>query len=65
MPIGPGKYNDLTTEVRKKTHAAAALVMVFNGDKGTGFSLQAPPELEALLPGILRRMADDIEAGYD
>lgn len=61
MPLGPGKYDALATEVRDKAHAEAVLLIVFNGDKGSGFSCQTPPEMLAKLPAILRSTARQIE----
>ena len=40
MPIGPGKYDDLCTLVRKKAKAQAAIVIIVGGEKGEGFSCQ-------------------------
>ena len=37
---GPGKYDYLCTYVREMSRAQCALVIVINGDKGSGFSLQ-------------------------
>jgi hypothetical protein len=59
--IGPGKYDAECTFVREWTKATAAIVVVVNGNKGSGFSCQAPPEIAAKLPAILRDMADQIE----
>lgn len=64
MPIGPGKYDEQCTRVRLETGAAACIVMVFGGDKGSGFSCQieagGPP---VDLPAVLRSLADQIEGG--
>lgn len=60
--IGPGKYDDLCTEVRTKAKAEGAIVLVFNGEKGSGFSCQATIEDTMRLPEILRSMADQIES---
>jgi hypothetical protein len=40
MADGAGKYDDLCTTVREASHAEAALVIVLNGDRGSGFSCQ-------------------------
>jgi len=62
MPMGPGKYDALCSEVRVGSKAAAVLLMVIAGDKGSGFSVQtADPELLAALPAILRDVAKQIE----
>ena len=61
MPIGAGKYDDVCSEVREKTKARGAAVIIIDGTLGSGFSLQAPPEVALALPRILRDMANQIE----
>lgn len=61
MAHGPGKYDDLCTHVRETVGAVGAMVIVIGGERGSGFSVQGPPELTAGLPVVLRGMADDIE----
>lgn len=63
MAIGPGKYDDLATDVREKARARAVVVIVVEGDKGSGFSVQAHDDVALALPLLLRRIADDIEEG--
>ena len=60
-PPGPGGYDDVASVVWDATHADGVIVVVFNGDKGTGFSVQAPLMLVNEIPAILRSMADQIE----
>jgi len=62
MAFGPGKYDDLATELRIAARADGVLVLVVNGDRGTGFSAQLTPLLTLTLPGILRDIADQIDA---
>lgn len=62
MPIGPGKYDDLTTHVRVQSKALGVIVIVFEGEHGSGFSVQAPLDITLKLPGLLRTVAADIEA---
>lgn len=58
MALGPGKYDDLCSRVREEAGAAAAFVIVINGTKGSGFSLQTDnPLLLAKLPDLLEDMA--------
>jgi hypothetical protein len=67
MPIGPGKYDDLCTMVRKHAGIAAefkpgepcggVIVIVFGGDKGNGFSCQADLETTLRLPDVLEDIA--------
>jgi hypothetical protein len=61
MPMGPGKYDDLTTYVREKTDARAVIVLVLDGNKGSGFSIQVTGGEILTLPILLRHMADEIE----
>jgi hypothetical protein len=59
--IGPGKYDDLATEVRTKAQAEGVIVLVINGTKGSGFSAHLSLELTLTLPTILRDMARQID----
>lgn len=63
MPVGPGKYDDLCTHVRQAADAACAVVLVIQGKRGSGFSVQShgaevPPRV---LADMLRSMAEQIE----
>lgn len=62
MSFGPGKYDEWCTVVRQETCAAGAIVMIFGGNKGTGFSAQLPGPLVGSVPSILRDIANSIEA---
>jgi hypothetical protein len=62
VALGPGKYDDLATYVREQTDAVGVIVIVIDGNAGSGFSCQASREVTASLPLLLRRVADDIEA---
>lgn len=62
MAEGPGKYDTLTTFVREQTQAAGVVLIVFDGNQGNGFSVQATTSDVALqLPQVLRKIADDID----
>lgn len=62
MPVGPGKYDDLCTDVRERTKAACAIVIVVDGEKGSGFSVQSMTmDLQLSLPAFLRKIAKEIE----
>jgi hypothetical protein len=61
MPWGPGKYDDVATDVRTKTQAEGVIVLVINGNRGGGFSAQLTPAMTFAMPQILRDMADQIE----
>lgn len=65
MALGPGKYDELCTYVRLQASAAGAIVIVFGGDKGTGFSMQAEPALTLTVPAILERVAREIRESLE
>ena len=60
MPLGPGKYDDLCTYVREHAKARGAMVVIFGGEKGEGFAVQADPVLALKMPDILEDMARQI-----
>jgi len=64
MPIStdhnPGKYDDLCTEVREKAQAMGAVIIIFDGNKGNGFSIQLPFEQLLKLPDVLEDVAKGI-----
>lgn len=62
MPAGPGKYDELCTIVREESHAEGAIVIILNGDRGCGFSVQVT-YLAALLGLVdfLKHVAEEIE----
>ena len=61
MAKGPGKYDDICTMVRQEAGSEGALILIFNGNQGNGFSVQGSPETYMELPGILRYVATQIE----
>jgi subtilisin family serine protease len=62
MAVGPGKYDDLATAVRSAAVARGVIVVVFGGNRGSGFSVQADGPTTLQLPKILRDLADQIDA---
>lgn len=60
MAFGPGKYDDLCTEVREKAQAKGTLVIILNGNKGSGFSCQAELDVTLRLPAMLEHIAKQI-----
>lgn len=61
MALGPGKYDDVCTEVREKTKAkGGVLLIVIGGDKGNGFSCQADAIVTFALPEMLEQIAGEI-----
>ena len=58
----PGKYNDLCVDALEKTNAECAVLMIFHGQRGNGFSVNARSmDIVYTLPEKLRDMADQIE----
>jgi hypothetical protein len=61
MALGPGKYDDVCTELRQKTAAEGVIVIVLNGTKGSGFSAQLPLLTQFEIARLLRSVADQID----
>jgi hypothetical protein len=61
MALGPGKYDYLASVVRESSQAEGVILIVIEGARGSGFSVQATAEVTLRLPDILRDMADQIE----
>lgn len=61
MAIGPGKYDDVCTLVRQRT-GGGVIVIVANGNLGSGFSCQADLETTLALPDILQSVLDQLRA---
>jgi len=63
--LSPGKYDDIASDVARRTKAKAALIIVVGGEKGHGCSA-AMRDFDAdslqRLPAMLRAFADDIES---
>ena len=56
-----GKYVDICDEVREQASAEGAIVVIYRGAKGNGFSIVGSPEFCQAVPSVLRQMADQIE----
>jgi hypothetical protein len=62
MAAGPGKYDDICTVAREMAKADGAIVIIIDGERGSGFSVQLregymPPET---LAGMLEAVASMI-----
>jgi hypothetical protein len=62
MTAGAGKYDAVTTKVREETQAEGIILVIFGGNKGDGFSVQATSDILLDLPKMLRSIADQIAA---
>lgn len=66
MPLGAGRYDEEVTELRERLKAQGILLLVVNGERGSGFSAQLSTDDVFALPSVLRQMADQIEgSGID
>ena len=63
MSAGPGRYDEEATALRVATDARGVVLLVVDGMRGTGFSVQMH-SLEDVkrLPGALRDLASQIDA---
>jgi hypothetical protein len=62
MPVGAGKYDKECTECMIKTGAQATVLMVVDGDRGSGFSVTTSnPETLFGLAMALRAVAKQID----
>ena len=62
MSLGPGKYDDLCTNVRLSAMARGVVLIVLGGHKGSGFSVQADAEIQRSLPEMLEHIAKVMRA---
>lgn len=62
MTLGAGKYDDLCTYVREQSGAHGAIVIIFGGHKGGGFSVQADMTVQSQIPEILEHVARTMRA---
>lgn len=58
---GAGKYDEICTKVREETKSNGVILMIIDGQHGSGFSIQAPGMVLLQLPGLLRFLADEVE----
>ena len=61
MAVSGGKYGDLAQMAYTLTLADAVVLIVLNGNKGSGFSLAGHDDIVPRLPELLREMAQQIE----
>lgn len=57
------KYESVTKLAFHMTKAEAVVLIVLNGNDGTGYSIHAESGLRELLPSILRKVAMEISHG--
>jgi len=57
MALGPGVYDDLCTEIKEKTQAESVILIITNGNRGSGFSMQADILNVLRMPDVLEYVA--------
>ena len=57
---GPGKYDHIATMAIEAAQATGVVVIVFNGDRGNGFSVQADAATLAAMPDILQSVVNQL-----
>lgn len=62
MAHGPGKYDEICTEVRERLNALGIVLIVIQGDKGDGFEVQVIPELAGTVADALALIVPTIRA---
>ncbi len=58
--MGPGKYDAVCTVARGMSDAKAAIVIIFDGINGSGFSVQSEDCMVTKIPELLEKLATDI-----
>jgi len=61
MAVGKGRYDEICEAVREETGAFGAILLIMDGDRGNGFSVQVPPEVLGRVPELLQHLADAIQ----
>ncbi|CAE6812045.1 hypothetical protein R75461_06406 [Paraburkholderia nemoris] len=55
-----GLFDTACSYVRDATRARCAVVIVIDGESGSGYSVVGPLEAQVLLPDILHKIADSL-----
>ena len=61
MSLGPGKYDALCKEVLVRTKAAGVLMVILDGELGSGCPCKMDQTALERMPALLRRVADSME----
>lgn len=64
MPLGPGKYDGIAEAARARAKAVGAVVIVLDGEHGSGFEVNGPLELNLRLPELLEEVAANIRKSF-
>ncbi len=61
---GPGKYNDIATEIRERTKARGIILIIVGGTQGQGFAVQGDALSLAIMPQAIRHVADQMDKDF-
>lgn len=61
MSYGPGKYDAEATALRRQTKADGVVIVILNGNRGSGCSVQLPQPGGRDLARVLRQLADEFD----
>jgi hypothetical protein len=61
MAYGSGKYDKEATALRESAKAVGVCVIILDGDRGSGFSVQVPAGCAKEIAGILRDAAAQLD----
>lgn len=64
MSQGPGKYDDIAQKLQEEHDADGVIVIILNGDRGSGGSFKIDKTLASGLPKLLRDIANEMEEDY-
>jgi len=56
----PGKYDDICAMVREATGAEGVIIAIVRGNLGSGFSVQATPDVLHSLPDALEMVVGEM-----
>jgi hypothetical protein len=59
--IGPGKYDELCLQIKESTQARGVLLVVLDGNQGSGAPCKMDAAVVSILPNFLRQVADEME----
>lgn len=58
-----GPYGAEATAARESAQAQAVVLLILEGSRGSALTIQASDAIKRALPGLLRQIADNLEAG--
>ena len=61
MALGPGKYDDALSMAPLSVRGRTGILLILDGEQGSGFSCQANLAATMQLPALLRNVAASIE----